>query len=123
MEFFDQQYAELASDCSLGIRNDNLTDDDLSTLWTSSTDARNYAVFGDPAVTIAVEPSAMALTTAAIEAKVWFKPSGTPSSPKPSASLNSATSVPQLQAQVKALTDENTKLKAENAKLRQQLGR
>lgn len=54
LECFNERYAELASDLSVeleDVRNGKDPDDYLlSSLWTSSNDARGYAIVGDPAV-------------------------------------------------------------------------
>lgn len=59
MEYFDQRYAELASDLSVQIedRDAGLTVNDyaLASLWTASNDARDYAVLGDPAVRLPLD--------------------------------------------------------------------
>jgi len=75
MEFFNQEYAELASDCNQGIQNKTKNDQEIATLWTRSHNARNFAVFGDPAVKVAVGHSS-AERTEASEPIIWFKPSG-----------------------------------------------
>jgi hypothetical protein len=59
MEFFNQRYAELASDLaseveSLGFGK-KLDEARLADLWTASHDARNYTIIGDPAVRVAVD--------------------------------------------------------------------
>lgn len=58
MEFFNQRYAELASDLAseiealgFGKKPDETV---LADLWTASHDARNYTIVGDPAVRVAV---------------------------------------------------------------------
>ncbi len=56
LEFFNQQYAELAAACMDGIQNGDKGPSDLAKLWTTSTNARNYAIFGDPAVRAAIAP-------------------------------------------------------------------
>jgi hypothetical protein len=57
MEFFNQRYAELASDLAseveslgFGKKPDETV---LADLWTASHDARNYTIIGDPAVRVA----------------------------------------------------------------------
>lgn len=57
MEFFNQRYAELASDLaaeveSLGFGKE-LDERVLADLWIASHDARNYTILGDPAVRVA----------------------------------------------------------------------
>jgi hypothetical protein len=55
MEFFNDCYAELASDLDDEIQRPGAGHDErLAQLWTSRNDARNYAVLGDPAVRLAV---------------------------------------------------------------------
>jgi hypothetical protein len=65
-------YAELASDCNLGIRNQDLNDKEITDIWTGSTNARNYAVFGDPAVRITVTPG-FDYDISTRNSRVWFK--------------------------------------------------
>jgi hypothetical protein len=62
MEFFNQRYAELASDLADEIEalgfGKKLDEAVLADLWTASHDARNYTVVGDPAVrVVAADPA------------------------------------------------------------------
>ena len=57
MEFFNQRYAELASDLAAEVEalgfGKKLDETVLADLWTASHDARNYTILGDPAVRVA----------------------------------------------------------------------
>jgi len=111
MEFFNQQYAELSSDCNLGILNEE-DDFKISSLWTISTDARNYAIFGDPAVRVAIAPiSEDKIQSDREEPKVWFKPSGKKDEFSDPKYESLRAKVKQLEQEVKELREEIKQLK------------
>jgi hypothetical protein len=60
MEFFNQRYAELASDLAAEVESlgfgKKLDETVIADLWTASHDARNYTIVGDPAVRVAISP-------------------------------------------------------------------
>ncbi len=61
MEFFNQRYAELASDLATEVEalgfGKQVDEALLADLWTASHDARNYTIIGDPAVRVAALPN------------------------------------------------------------------
>ncbi len=61
MEFFNQRYAELASDLAAEVEalgfGKQVDEALLADLWTASHDARNYTIVGDPAVRVAALPN------------------------------------------------------------------
>lgn len=60
MEYFGARYAELSADLALALDDDDTPglarDRELADLWTTSSDARNYLVLGDPAVRARISP-------------------------------------------------------------------
>lgn len=133
MEFFNQQYAELASEYMQGIQDETLTDSKIAERWNVSNNARNYAVFGDPAVKVAV---AQPLNDDSIDSEpiVWFKPSGKSANAKHPKSdlLAGQISEPnplvnerlaQLEKQVQMLQAEISSLRQETETLKQKLTR
>ncbi|HRI66624.1 MAG TPA: hypothetical protein PK156_20385, partial [Polyangium sp.] len=58
LEYFNQRYAEIASDLNIVMVNefggDAPTPREVADMWTSSRDARGYAIIGDPAVRLPV---------------------------------------------------------------------
>jgi hypothetical protein len=64
MEYFNSCYADLAATLAeeigqSGAGDESSGDERLAQLWTGRNDARNYAVLGDPAVRLAVEPAVL----------------------------------------------------------------
>lgn len=119
MEFFNQQYAELASDCNLGIRNENLKDKEIADFWTRSTNARNYGIFGDPAVRIAVSRASND-DTSSTNSRVWFNRS----SKLPEANIQQLNDkIQELNNKIKKLERQVEALQAENQQLREKLAK
>lgn len=63
VEYFNERYAEMASDLSLQLEELEFDPDagdpyTLANMWTSSNDARGYAVLGDPAVRLSLDTGA-----------------------------------------------------------------
>ena len=62
LDYFNVRYAELSSDLTdtldeLEWEPDHISNFDLAKMWTSNNDARGYAIFGDPAVRLPLDPS------------------------------------------------------------------
>lgn len=131
MEYFNQEYAELASDCNLGIQNDKKKDKEIAELWTRSHNARNFAIFGDPAVRVAIGQS----SSQSMDEEnpiVWFKPSGSPSRSPIGSTVAVSGSKPmseegdrfiQLENQVKTLETQVNSLQEAMDILKQRLDR
>ena len=64
MEYFGSRHAELSADLALALDDDAepglAHDRELADLWTTSSDARNYLVLGDPAVRVSTTTAARA---------------------------------------------------------------
>jgi hypothetical protein len=62
MEYFDERYAELASDLSVMLEEiehgTSTASPELANLWTANNDARGYAILGDPAVCVSAREGA-----------------------------------------------------------------
>jgi hypothetical protein len=132
MEFFNQQYAELASEYMQGIQEENLMDSKIAERWNVSNNARNYAVFGDPAVRVAV---AQPLVDESIDSEpiIWFKPSGKAANAQQSSTLSTGHTtetsphendrLAQLEKQVQTLQADIISLKQDSDTLKQRLTR
>lgn len=128
MEFFNQKYAELASEYMNGIEKEK--DTEIAQLWNDSNNARNYVVLGDPAVRVAVAQRLIEDATTLkkpIEPIVWFESSGKPSEDNPATGKTSKLTsladdrIEKLEAQVQTLHDSVTSLKQETESLKQRI--
>lgn len=64
LEFFNERYAEIATDLTAAIEakmySKQVSDQELARMWTANNDARNYAIIGDPAVRLHIDPNGIA---------------------------------------------------------------
>jgi len=89
MEYFDERYAELASDLSVmleEIEHGTITaGPELANLWTANNDARGYAILGDPAVCVQARegaPVGRVVASAAAATEVVTAPVSEAASPE-----------------------------------------
>jgi hypothetical protein len=123
LEFFNQEYSELATDCLRGMQDSRMRDDELAHLWTRRLNARNFVIFGDPAVRLAIaEPEPSSWT--GLRPRMWLEQTRQPApSPRPSSIGDHAKSEQSLAERV-ALLERNVQgLQQECAELRVQLQR
>ena len=127
MEFFNQEYAEFASDCNLAIQTQTQSHKKIATLWTQSNNARNFAIFGDPAVKI-TGGGLLERGTDEEEPLVWFsgKSAQSPRVQPPDSDDSKKTvteRLAQLEKQVQVLQKESASLRQEIEELKRQNNR
>jgi hypothetical protein len=122
MEFFNQHYAELASDCAASVQKNNTAD--LAAYWHCSNNARNYAILGDPAVRLnAVSPGLQSAASSG-EARpvVWLEANCNLLSPELATRENPPKTaeslyIERLEKEVKMLREEVADLKQKLAEI------
>jgi hypothetical protein len=122
MEFFNQHYAELASDCAASVQKNNTAD--LAAYWHCSNNARNYAILGDPAVRLNAisQDSQAAASSREVRPIVWLEANHNVRSPELATRENpqktaESLEIERLEKEVKMLREEVADLKQKLAEI------